>query len=40
MHVDQLLRQYEPEIGDDNFPGSTGIITPAAPDILNTIFPS
>jgi hypothetical protein len=35
----QLLRQYEPEIGDVNFPGSTGLITPAAPDILNTIFP-
>jgi hypothetical protein len=35
----QLLRQYEPEIGEVNFPGATGIITPAAPDILNTIFP-
>lgn len=35
----QLLRQQEPEIGTSNFPGSSGIITPAAPDILNTIFP-
>ncbi len=35
----QLLRQYEPEVGKDNFPGSTGIITPAAPDILNILFP-
>jgi len=34
----QLLRQYEPEIGEVNFPGSTGIITPAAPDILNVLF--
>jgi len=34
----QLLRQQEPEIGEVNFPGSTGIITPAAPDILNILF--
>jgi len=34
----QVLRQYEPEVGEANFPGSTGIITPASPDIFNTIF--
>lgn len=34
----QLLRQGTDEIGDANFPGSTGIITPAAPEILNTVF--
>jgi hypothetical protein len=34
----QLLRQLQPEIGEANFPGSTGSITPAAPDILNTVF--
>ncbi len=34
----QVLRQLEPEVGESNFPGSTGIITPASPDIFNTIF--
>jgi hypothetical protein len=34
----QLLRQYEPEIGKANFPGSTGIVTPGAPQILNLYF--
>ncbi len=39
----QLLRQHDDEIGSGsfyhgNFPGSTGIVTPAAPDILNFLF--
>lgn len=37
----QLLRQSTAAIGgkDVNFPGSTGLITPAAPEIVNFIFP-
>lgn len=34
----QLLRQGSDEIGSGNFPGSTAIITPAAPEILHLIF--
>jgi len=33
-----LFRQHNNEIGGGNFPGSTGIVTPAAPDILNRYF--
>ena len=39
-----LMRQYIGDIGSlsppINFPGSTGIVLPAAPDILNIIFPT
>jgi hypothetical protein len=39
-----LMRQYEGDIGllspPVNFPGSTGLVVPTAPDILNTIFPT
>jgi hypothetical protein len=35
---DQVLLQLPAEIGDGNFSGGTGIITPAAPDILNIVF--
>ncbi len=35
-----LLRQHNDEIGAGNFPGSTGIVTPVAPDILNVLFPT
>src|SRR5690606_34421160 len=35
----QYLRQFDYEVGSANFPGTTGIITPAAPDILNFVFP-
>jgi hypothetical protein len=34
----QLAKQYDPEVGGGNFPGSTGAVTPAAPEILNLIF--
>jgi hypothetical protein len=38
----QFLRQYVGDIGGSqapiNFPGGTGIVMPAAPEILNTIF--
>jgi hypothetical protein len=34
----QVLLQLPAEIGDGDFAGGTGIITPAAPDILNTVF--
>ena len=34
-----LLRQDEAHVGKNgNFPGTTGIVSPAAPDILNTVF--
>lgn len=38
----QLLRQSWAAVGREggaNFPGSTGLVTPAAPDIVNFIFP-
>jgi hypothetical protein len=37
----QILRQSTAGVGgkDVNFPGSTGLITPAAPEIVNFIFP-
>ena len=34
----QIALQLPAEIGDGNFAGGTGIITPAAPDILNIVF--
>jgi len=34
----QVALQLPAEIGDGDFAGGTGIITPAAPDILNTVF--
>ena len=34
----QFLNQDGSEIGKINFPGSTGLISPAAPEILNVIF--
>jgi hypothetical protein len=39
-----LLRQYAADVGSANypvnFPASTGIVMPVAPDILNTVFPT
>jgi hypothetical protein len=33
-----LLRQNARDIGDSNFPGTTAIVAPAAPDILNFVW--
>lgn len=34
----QLMRQHVDEIGDGNFPGTTGIVAPAAPGILDIVY--
>ncbi len=34
----QILRQSEGDMGTSNFPGNVGLVTPAAPDLLNFLF--